>query len=727
MKSRSASALVLAAAALSLLAPTPAHALEERSGEVYARVGATEVVLGNNAIERRWDALAFRTLEIVDKRVPRRWSTSSRDFALGTADATIGSELFRVARSEVDRLPRGGLRLTMYLTGPPGLNARRIAEAYPGIAGLRMQTVVEPAAGLAVGSAVLEEVVAGAGTPTLHAFRAGADWRDPEWTGPPMTIGDPHAGTWRDTKSAGAGEPVEGYGQWLSIANGDASVFMVAEGTDFPSAKGRYDGSAAQLRADYGQDVLILGPLEESGHLENPTSLPARHRVVLPGQELALEPVFVGVGRGDGDAEWQFAKYIRDQRMLSQPGRVVFNSDRLDDDRSGAKDDATYAMVQSVADKARRLGIDTFVLDDGWQARSGDWQPDSPEYPEPRGTPPRYPDATFTAVREAIAPMKLGLWMSPMHFNPSSQTWAEHPEWACQPFAEGLLAVNQSQPYDGSNEAGIVPWGPDAIPFIEGRIRTAITEWGVTYFKFDFLAWLDCAGQGDFHYFRDAFVAMLDRLRADHPSVTLQIDETNDYRLFPFASTTRGPTWFQNGNPEPDRLLHNLWNLSPYVPSHAIGQHVLGGDAWKRHPVATLMAASLASHISFFTDIRTLPDDVIAEAGRWLTYYKANRELFAGGVTYPLLSDPLERGWTALQTWDPERGQGALLAFRQESGDAARTIALRNVPAGRKFRLISVPSGTEIGVVKSERLRAGVRVEIPATDGAAVLAIRPAK
>ena len=117
------------------------------------------------------------------------------------------------------------------------------------------------------------------------------------------------------------------------------------------------------------------------------------------------------------------------------------------------------------------------------------------------------------------------------------------------------------------------------------------------------------------HQFRDAFVAMLDRLRADHPAVTLQIDETNDYRLFPYASTTRGPTWFQNGNPEPHVLLHNLWNLSPYVPAYALGQHVLGGDAWKRHPVGTLMAAALPSHISYFTDIRTLPGDVMDEAG----------------------------------------------------------------------------------------------------------------
>jgi hypothetical protein len=725
MSSRSAKRAAVAAVAFATSAFVSGAAVARADdGGVYARVDAAQVVLGNELVERRWSRARMRTLALVDKRgADRTWSAGSRDFAIDG----IGSDAFTVTRVDREELAGGGVRLTMTLGGVPGLTVKRVAEAYPDVAGLRTQTILEPTAAISVGSAVLEETRPGAGTPELHAFRAGADWRDAEWTGPELQVGDPHAGTWRETRTAGRGEAVSGSGQWLAVADGDRELFMVAEGTDFPSARGAYDGTTAALRADHNRDVVLLGPLEESGHVENSSDAPARRRVAGPGERLALEPVFVGFGAGDGDAEWQFAKYLRRHRLRSEPGRVVFNSDRLDDDRGGAKDDATLAMVKSVADTARGLGADTFVLDDGWQARSGDWEPDSPQFPEPRGTPPRYPDPTFAAVREAIAPMKLGLWMSPMHFHPSSQTFREHPEWACQPYATGLYAFNQSDPGSGSNEAGIVPWGPRAIPFIESRIRRAITDWGVTYFKFDFIAWLDCAGQGDLHAFRDAFVAMLDRLRADHPAVTLQIDETNDYRLFPFASTTRGPTWFQNGNPDPHVLLHNLWNLSPYVPAYAIGQHVLGGDAWKRHDVDTLMAAALPSHISYFTDIRTLPSDVVAQAGTWIDWYKANRGLLTGGVTYPLLADPLEKGWTALQSWNPDRGEGALLAFRQSSAETTRTIALRNVQGRRRYVLTAAPTGERLRTVTAAQLRRGIEVEIPEQGGAQVIAIRRAK
>jgi alpha-galactosidase len=329
-------------------------------------------------------------------------------------------------------------------------------------------------------------------------------------------------------------------------------------------------------------------------------------------------------------------------------------------------------------------------------------------------------------VRDAIAPMKLGLWMSPMHFNPSSRAFNEHPEWACGPLGHGTALVNALDPQAGSNEAGIGMWGRDAIPHVESRIRDAIENWGVVYFKFDFLVWVDCAGQGDLYDYREAFVALLDRLRPDYPHVTFQIDETNDYRLFPFESVARGPSWFQNGTPAPERLLHNIWNLAPYVPPFSLGQHFLGGDAWRNYPVDTLMAAALPSHLTFFDDLRELPAEVVDRAAVWLDFYRANRGLFTR-MTYPLLADPLDEGWTALQPWNPARGSGALLAFRQQSDSATQEIALRNVPPGRRFDLFRAPDGVLVDTVTSRELSAGLSVTIPEKDGAAVLAIRPAQ
>jgi hypothetical protein len=741
-----AAVLVVLAGALSSFVLVPgAEALpgdvEHRSGQVYARIGATEIVLGNGLVERRWSRASFVTKALVDLRDGGlRTTAPHRDFTLrlGAADAApIGSERLTATSVTATRLA-GGLRLRITLAGLPGVEVVRIVEAYDGIAGLRSQTRLRPTVPLPLSGYTLDELAVGPATPTIHALRAGADWREPEWTGPQLAVGDAHAGTWRDTRTAGTGQPLAGPAQWATaaIASGPRT-FLVMERADLPSSRASYDGQRLALDVDLSHDVAVLGPFEEQIHVENPVDGPGRVRVLPAGQETVLESAFTGVARSADDEPVQHARYLQERRLAPTAYRrdVVFNSNGTDADRisTGAKDDMDLATIREVAPVARALGVDTFVLDDGWQAISGDWYPDSPTHPEPRwdGTPgstfaPRFPDDTFTAVREAIAPMRLGLWMSPLHFNPASATYKAHPDWACAPAGHALAAYNTVDPDSGSNEAGIGQWGPAALPHIEARMREAIESWGVEYFKLDFIAWLDCAGQGDLYQLREGFIAMLDRVRADHPHVTIQIDETNDYRLFPFESVARGPSWFQNGSPDPDRLLHNLWNLSPYVPTQSLGQHVLGGRAYERYPVDTLMAAAMPSHITLFSDLRELPEPVVAQAAPWLAFYRAHRDLL-GGMAYPLLADPLAGDWTALQPWDAQRGRGSVLVFRQGGAEATQRVALRNVPPGRRFDLIEAPTGALHATVTSKQLTQGIDITLPEPDTAKVLLVVPTK
>ena len=298
----------------------------------------------------------------------------------------LGSERFTVDSVSVTKLERGGLRVSMRLVGPlPGLVVTRVAEAYPGVAGFRTETVLESTVPLVLSKATLDEAVpTGAVKPTIHSFRAGADWREPGWQGPPFTVGDPHPGTWRESHTAGAGEPLAGGGEWISLADsGDRSAFMVLERNDLPSSRVGFDGIVGRAIVDFSRDILSLGPFEEQAHIENPGDGQARFRVVRPGEPLVMPAVFTGFGLNDADEPWQFHRYLVDHRLLPYEHAVTFNSNGVDSNRisTGAKDDMDFATVQDIAPIARRMGVDTFILDDGWQARSGDWQPDSPQYP----------------------------------------------------------------------------------------------------------------------------------------------------------------------------------------------------------------------------------------------------------------------------------------------------------------------------------------------------------
>jgi len=92
----------------------------------------------------------------------------------------------------------------------------------------------------------------------------------------------------------------------------------------------------------------------------------------------------------------------------------------------------------------------------------------------------------------------------------------------------------------------------------------------------------------------------------------------------------------------------------------------------------------------------------------------------------PTARRPAGEGLDRVAGLEPAKGEGALLAFRQDSGDAAKRIALENVPPGRTFELVSGPDGAAVGTVTSAELQAGIDVTIPDVKGAQVLLIRPA-
>ncbi len=747
---------LLVVGVVSVIAVRTAEAATCDSG-VCAEVTADRVVLANGLALREWDRAAFATASLVDQRTGTSWTKPSADFVLRLAGLELPSTLFAAAGVEVTSLPRGGLRvrfdlrpasgllpLAVPLALPLALAVERVVEAYPGVAGFRSETTITSAVPLVLSGYDVERIAPAVRVAaTSQSFRAGGDWREPGWPGPPATIGDPHGGTWRVSYPAKPkpGEAVRGTAQWMSLAaRSGERAFLVLERNDYASSTMAYDGTNAAARVDLSRDVLYLGPFEEQAHVENPALTPARHRVVMPGRPLRLEPAFLGIATNPDDEAWQYHRSLAEHRTPEYPKAIVFNSNGVDADRisTGAKDDMDFAEIERQVAVARRLGVETFVLDDGWQARSGDWCPDSPECPEPRSdgsaTPkfaPRFPDASFAAVREELGEMALGLWMSPMHFHPSAAAFAKNPQWACMPLSLGLVALNLAQPDEGSNEAGIGMWNPEAIgtdgtkliDYVEGRIRHAIVEWGVRYFKFDFLAWVDCVGIDavDVYSYRESFLAMLDRLIAAHPAVTFQIDETNDYRLFPFESLVRGPSWYQNGSPLPHEALHSAWVLAPFVPPSSLGRNALA--RWDRFDVDFLMAIALASHFTFFGDLTEIPDDVVDRVRVWTDYYKAHRSDLTG-LTYPLLDDPYPAdGWSALQPWNPEIGRGFLLVYRQGSAAAVRTVSLRNVPPDRTFRLFEAPTDAPLGTRTSAELGAGIEIEILLTNRARAIRI----
>lgn len=721
MRSPSKPSFVLTLAALAALLAPPAGvssaATEVRDGDAYVAVDLTakRVTIGTAAATRAyaWDAAGFRTVSLRDVRTGREWAPpeGSNVFTYARGPLVVTSAGWTAVPTSVaaTTMSRGGVAVRLRLVNPlyPGVEVTRRVEALPGAAGFATRTTLRSVLPLTFDSMTLDEITVRGEGHVAHGvdMRGGADWRDNTGYDYRADVGP--APTIRDTA------------EWMDVITpaGDGLALLM-ERRNYHSSVMSFDGRRAAAVVDTSRDLAYLGPIEPGSAGVNPAPVARYVRSVPAGGELDLEPAYLALGTDADDLPWQAYRYLRHRMTWTGP-TIDFNTDKVDKGAAGrgrgAKDDADFQTVMQLLPIVERLGAEVFVLDDGWMPRNGDWYPD----------PDRFPDGFEPLVAQLQRRgMRLGLWMAPANFHPNAATFRSNPEWSCAPVGTAVGAANAADPegdrVTGSAEPGVGFWnmlginrsGEVFADHLRDDIERLVTRYGVAKFKYDFLLWLDCLGPqaADVYQYHDAFLhRVIDPLARAHPEVGFGVDETNDYRAFPYESILRGPTWFQNGTPGPDVLLHNVWTLAPYVPGFTLGQHVLGGDSTSRYPVDYLVAVSMTYQPTIWKDVRDLVDadgaskldargqPVIETARRWFDFFKARRGALAG-FSYPLLSDPLGgRGWAAMQPWDRDAQRGFVQAFRQDADEAERAVPLRGLDASRTYTLTDEVTGAPLG------------------------------
>ena len=741
-------ALTCAAAlpgAAALSAP-PADDGTIRSGSVYATVTDDSVVLGNPLVERTWSREAFATTSLIDKRGGNEaWSSGGPDFSLTVGAAEITSDMFTVENVSVAQIDRG-LRVEMELAGP-GINARRIVESYNGIAGFRSQTIVTPVAAIALGGEILEQAAVGAdAAPTIHAFRAGADWRgwdedsQSHWGGPEFTLGNAHPGTWRETTSEETGVPLDGPAQWISVQRDDRSLFMVMERNDFPSSWATYDGTSAALVVDHSRDIVVARTDRRERPRREPDGLARDDTASLRPEPTSLSsrPSSASAS-GPDDEPWQFYKYLSEHRLEPYDNDVTFNSNGTDANliSTGAKDDMNYADGRSRSRRSRAgSGSRPSSSTTAGKRSPATGTPTAPSHPEPRWDgvdgskfAPRFPDSRLRGRARGDRPDEARPVDEPDALQPQLRRPTRRiPSGAVRPSATALVGANaRAAGQLGSNEAGLGDVGPRCDP--ARRVadpRTRSRNWDVEYFKFDFLVWLDCVGQGDLYDYQRAFIGMLDRLegrlprrhvpdrrderlpvvpvRVDHPRTVVVPERVA--RTEPACCTTSG-TSARSSRPTPSDSTSS------------------GGGQYKRYPVDTLMAAALTCHITFFSDLRGHPDRSDRRGRSVARLLQGEpRSLHADDLSAPERSD--RQGLDGSPIVEPGRGPRSAARVQTGLGRSRRkTIALKNVPEGRSFDLFSGVDKEPLGTFTSEQLTAGLDVSLPEVRTAEVILILP--
>jgi hypothetical protein len=697
---------------------------------VTAAVTATSARLSDGNVTRDWaiSAGAVTTTTLRDA-TGTNWAQPGPDFQLTIGavptSSTSGWSLISATAQHPPALPdrptsgSGAAILFRYAlgaAGAPTIELDRLVVLHPGSSVLETTTtLVSLGAPVRLSSYSLDQITAA--DPSLpaevQAYNGGSDWRD----------------DYRHISSESGTFDDEGE---VARFGADSGFFLVSQRRGGSMSRvGRDATGRSFVGVDWARDLFDWGPLQSSpptyNRQDNPAyPVPIRGRTLLPLRSLALGTSYLGVYRGGAQqAAAAFTQDFVGAQEPTFPRTVGLNSFHPWSHGDGMSD----LNLRKQVDVAKSLGVETFMLDDQWQGgtggESGDWNWD----------PARFPDSNNDGVPDFVdylhnAGLRLGLWMSPVEFNMASTTYAAHPDWACAPVGDATAQVQ--------DDAGLGVWdatNPQFQDYLLGVVRRLVQTDDVGEFKFDFMAWVDCAssaGVHDYADYEDAFVDLVHRMQQQNPGVTFELDETNDQRAWPFESAQIGPSWFDNGHLHGsgpvEKLLHDIWDASPWMPTPSIGMGLYDGTLAGAYDgpsgVDFLFPLAMLSHVTFWSDLTKLTPQEQAETAWWIAWYKAHRDVF-GATTYELTSsDPIDgKSWAAWQPWNGSSGY--VLAFRPAAAAATTSsLALQGLSPTTRYRVTNVRSGDVLTVARGADLSRGLQLSL-APAGAVVVSVTP--
>lgn len=404
----------------------------------------------------------------------------------------------------------------------------------------------------------------------------------------------------------------------ISGHGGPPGVIVLGEGA------GRHAGLVHALQLAWSGDSRLAVERDDEGcwQLLAGAVLQPGEVVLAPGETFAAPHAILALStEGRNGASAQHHGAIRAQlgwpEGTMRPRPVHINS------WEACYFDHDEARIEALAEAAAAIGIERFVLDDGWfkgrnddRAGLGDWTCDPVKYP--RGLKP-------LAEKVRALGMEFGLWVEPEMVNPDSDLYRAHPDWAlhrsgrAQPTARNQLVLNLAL--------------AEVRDYLFDALDALLREVPIAYLKWDHNRDLAPAGGA-------AQVAgtyqLLARLRAAHPAVEIEGcaggGGRSDAGLVPYVHRF----WTSDNIDAVSRVGMQRGFLA-FLPPELMGSHVGASPAHATGRTQALgfrAAVAMPGHFGVELDPRRLDDRDRAELADWISFYKQWRRLLHGGRTW---------------------------------------------------------------------------------------------
>ncbi|EPB9403224.1 alpha-galactosidase [Clostridium perfringens] len=291
--------------------------------------------------------------------------------------------------------------------------------------------------------------------------------------------------------------------------------------------------------------------------------------------------------------------------------------------------------IKELATNASKLGVELFVLDDGWfgkrnndNAGLGDWTVNKEKFPN-----------GLNEIIEYINKlgMDFGIWIEPEMVNKDSELYRSHPDW--------IIHDPNRKPSHTRNQYTLDFSRDEVVDHIYNQIEKLLSDYNISYVKWDMNRYItECYSkdkganlQGTvYHKYILNVYKLYDKLTTRFPNILFESCSSGGARFDPGMLYYAPQTWTSDNTDAMERIKIQYGSSLVY-PLISMGSHVSESpnqQVFRETALETRANVAYFGNLGYELDVNKLSDVEKEEIKKQIQFYKENREVFQFGEFY---------------------------------------------------------------------------------------------
>ena len=295
--------------------------------------------------------------------------------------------------------------------------------------------------------------------------------------------------------------------------------------------------------------------------------------------------------------------------------------------------DFNQRKLESLAKKASKLGVELFVLDDGWFGSRNDDHQALGDYDVNRKKLPGGLDGLANNIHKMG--MKFGLWFEPEMVNPKSKLYENHPEYAIQ--------IEGRKPALGRNQLVLDLCNKEVRTYIVEQIKSVLNHAQIDFVKWDMNRHITdmyssfIPNQGMFfHSYILGLYEILSEITTEYPNLMIETCSSGGNR-YDLGMLYYSPQIWASDNTDPIERLEIQEGLSYLYPQSTISAHVSlapHAQTLRKTPLSTRFNVASFGVLGYELDLKYISPIEKKEIKKQIELYKTYRDVFQYGKYY---------------------------------------------------------------------------------------------